>query len=287
MPEGESSESDLKIQLPADYRSSPRITAIYGVNQGRTQEVEDAILKGVDDSIDAFTGVPDVNGLVEVPVISKEQVISLREKIVNIDKDFGTLISGSNLSANELQLAKVMYIYNHILNTVSYADVEFTNDGHVSGLDALNRGYSTASAYSALVKNESVCRGISEAIYLLCKYMEVNAEIWPVERPPHAFNRVNIGGVWYKLDATYEIGITPGAKKDRWSSNYFLRAWGNTSTDYPREQIASMKNFLAGKGLRFEGYPEKPKIQIKPPKIDIRGRSDKRPRIEVRTRSDT
>ncbi|MGI6423189.1 MAG: hypothetical protein ACOX0X_01025 [Candidatus Dojkabacteria bacterium] len=153
-------------------------------------------------------------------------------------------------------------------------------------MDALNRQYSTASAYSALVKNDSVCAGISDAIYLSCKYMGINAEKWSVQRPPHAFNRVNIGGVWYKLDATYEIGLTPGAKKDRWSSNYFLTAWGNTSSDYPRKQIASMKNFLAGKGLRFEGYPKKPKIQIKPPGIEIKSRGDKRPRIDIRGRSD-
>ena len=267
MPEGESSEGYI-TRRPA-------------------QTVEDAILGEMEPGIDIFTGVPDDSETSANTYLNRRQMTNLREKIEEVRGGFNDLIRGSIFPVDKLELAKVMYIYNHILSTVSYADVELTRTGHVSPFDVLSRGHSTASSYSALVTQSSVCRGISEAVYLLCKSMKVNAEIRSQERPPHAFNRVNIGGVWYKLDATYEIGLTPGAKKDRWSSNYFLKAWGNTSTDYPREQIASMKNFLSDKGLRFEGYPEKPKIQIKPPKIDIRGRSDKRPRIEVRTRGDT
>ena len=98
MSEGKNSEGNQKITIRSEVHQRP------------IQEVEDAILRGVDESIDAFTGVPYVDGRIEAPVISKEQVISLREKIVNMDKDFRTLISGSNLSANELQLAKVIYI---------------------------------------------------------------------------------------------------------------------------------------------------------------------------------
>ncbi len=123
---------------------------------------------------------------------------------------------------------KVFAIYNYIVSTVSYA----TNDIYCY------------DAYGALINKRSACDGISEAMYLLCSAAGLDVckisglSMGPDPTEPqnglHAWNIVRIGGVYYNLDATWDLGETP----EEWGwfllNNYYFEHYhSGKSYAYP------------------------------------------------------
>lgn len=100
--------------------------------------------------------------------------------------------------------------------------------------------------------------------------MGIECEKWLWPNGGHAFNKVKIGNTWYKLDATFQIGLYPNAKADEWNTNYFLTATdqptltNSVSRDYPRQRIQLIKTFLESRGVNFN-YSQAPRITIKTP----------------------
>ena len=66
------------------------------------------------------------------------------------------------------------------------------------------------SAYIALVTKQSVCCGISDAIYLLCNCIGIECEKWLTPSLGYSYNKVKIGGTWYKIDA--DCSVSPKIK---------------------------------------------------------------------------
>ena len=200
------------------------------------------------------------------------EMIELKNKIDQIVEDFNVCIRGSNLSGEQLQLAKIVYIYNYILANVRYANVSPANDG-TARVQVRREDIPDSSAYSALILKEAVCCGISDAIYLLCNVMGIECEKWLWPDGGHAYNKVKIGNEWYNVDATFQIGFYPFAKAENWDTNYLLTATEQPRTsigqntnniNYPRFQIQAMKAFLESRGINFSYHPT-PKITIKSP----------------------
>ncbi|MDE6142180.1 MAG: hypothetical protein K2G03_06210, partial [Bacilli bacterium] len=158
-------------------------------------------------------------------------------------------------------------IYNYILKNVQYANVLSANDGTARVQNRPEDALTPyESAYSALILKKSICCGISDAIFLLCKALGVACEKWLWPDGGHAYNKVKIGNIWYKVDATFQIGFYPNAKAEIWNDTYLLtattnREQTNESPNYPRQNIQRMKHFLEEHGVDFN-YSPSPKITI-------------------------
>ncbi len=164
----------------------------------------------------AFWTAPFINARIYGESTGKalwyNEMIKLKNKTDQIVEDFNVCIRGSNLSGEQLQLAKIVYIYNYILANVRYANVSPAND-ETARVQVRREDIPDSSAYSALILKEAVCCGISDAIYLLCNVMgmECKKRLWL--DGGHAYNKVKIGNEWYNVDATFQIGFIPLLKQ--------------------------------------------------------------------------
>ena len=99
---------------------------------------------------------------------------------------------------------KIFAVYNYVCQNVEY-DWQATND--MSSWDGVSLGYGQF-AYEALCQKKAVCAGISKAIYRLLS--QLNVECYYVtglsSGIPHAWNIVQLDGLYYYLDATSDIG---------------------------------------------------------------------------------
>ena len=255
--------------------NSSRITLNGSINHSKTMPVLDTVMGHVPLNIKAFETTPFVNARSNEESVGRAldvaEMIALKREIWKIVQRFNSIVSGNNLSNEQLQVAKLVYIFNHILNNVRYANVLSAGDGTERVRSRSDDFNVYESAYTALISKSSVCCGISDAVYLLCMAMGVECEKWLWPNGGHAFNKVKIGNTWYKLDATFQIGFYPNAKANEWSTNYFLTATeqpspnlNQVSSDYPRQQIQLMKLFLESRGVSFN-YSSAPRITINTP----------------------
>lgn len=206
--------------------------------------------------------------------LNRNQMIELKTRVDEIVNGYEELTRGSIMTKEQRDLSKVMYIYNYILENVTYTQCHFApNSSNVFGGNPMKN-----SVYGALVMHDAVCSGISEAIDCLCKVMGVESKkLLTAPYDPygggHALNTVKIGDHWLKLDAAMEIGLNPGHKirNGKWKDRNFLVEFSDfyrrvccpmvpdCPATYPRELIEQMKTRLENRGLSFE-YRQSPII---------------------------
>ncbi len=245
---------------------------IGSINNGNTMTILDAIYGQVPNDVRGFLHQPYVNATHEGESIgralNRQEMELLRNEIKKVVQDFGNvkrniLASSLLLNNEQQQLAAMIYVYNHILKNVQYADVQFFTDGHTQNRPGDTSIYT--SAFSALVTRRSICCGISDAIFLLCSVLNIPCEKWLTPGGGHAFNKVKLGNVWYKVDATFQIGFYPHARANGWDTSYFLTATqqpnGLSYRNYPLNQIQFVKSILERFGVNFI-YETPPQIVI-------------------------
>lgn len=74
---------------------------------------------------------------------------------------------------------------------------------------ASQTSYSPYSAYSAIVKRNTVCQGFGSLFYRLCKELGVNVRYisgWG-QNESHGWNIVKLGAWWYNVDVTWDQNI--------------------------------------------------------------------------------
>lgn len=207
--------------------------------------------------------------------ISREQMIELRMIAFEMYQEYRELVSGINMTKEQSDLSKAMFIYNYLLENVMYTLCQFApGSGNVFGGNPFKN-----SIYGAIVMHDAVCSGISDAFDCLCKLFDLEStKLLSVPTDPygggHAFNSVKIGEYWYKVDAAQEIGLNPGHKISggKWKDRNFLVPFGeileracvpavpNCTRIYPRERINQMKEFFMSRGISFE-YEQSPLIR--------------------------
>ena len=97
-------------------------------------------------------------------------------------------------------------IYDYITENVVY---------DYDGLDAGDLHVYTA--YKGLIEGKAVCMGIANLFYRLAMEMGIDARmIHSIERENHAWNIVELDGLYYNLDATWDLEANPE------TYNYFL-----------------------------------------------------------------
>ena len=112
-----------------------------------------------------------------------------------------------NLGVNSMDsYSKIKTIYNWICQNVSY------DYAHVGNTEYLKQ----FSAYGALVEGTAVCQGYAVLLYRLLLESGVNVRVIPGtgNSTLHAWNIVELNGVYYNVDSTWDAG------KD--SYGYFL-----------------------------------------------------------------
>lgn len=238
------------------------------------QSIEDVLIFGIDNNSTRFLRTRFDNTRENHIIncrggLDKNQMLELKEKVDQIVADYERLMNGSIMTKEQRELSKVMYIYNYLIGNVRYTQCEFVqHSSNVFGGNPMKN-----SIYGALVMNDAVCSGDSEAFDCLCKVMEIESKkvvTDPIDKDGigggHAFNTVKIGNNWYRVDAAQEIGLNPGHKirGGKWKDRNFLvefddfyrqvccPAIPDCPRRYPRELIAQMKKRLENRGLRFE-----------------------------------
>ncbi len=107
----------------------------------------------------------------------------------------------TNAHMNDFEI--VTAIYDYLTSTITY-ETEVVSKANDSDIGK----YSAFTSYGALIKGFAVCDGISSAFNIMCSIMGIEScEITGYSTANgiggHAWNKVNIYGNWYGVDATW------------------------------------------------------------------------------------
>lgn len=117
------------------------------------------------------------------------------------DEKVKEIISSLPLTQDAGDYDKIRAVYDYITENVSYDAVHKKNEYHTV----------KSTAYGALVNRTATCQGISVAIYRLLKELGVDCRVITgmgetlAGSEYHAWNIAGIDGIYYNLDATWEM----------------------------------------------------------------------------------
>lgn len=121
--------------------------------------------------------------------------ISTKEQEDYVDDETDKIIS-QVIAPEMTDMEKVRAIHDFVLKVTAY---DYTMQSR--------------SAYSALANGKTVCQGYAMLVYKLCEKAKIPARIITGTIPAgfHAWNEVQVDGVWYNIDTTYD-----DAEKDKY-----------------------------------------------------------------------
>lgn len=133
---------------------------------------------------------------------------------------------------------RVEAIYNYICNNVAYDFENLENDS-----DLLKY-----SAYGALKNKKAVCQGYANLFYYLAKMGGLKVKIiggisYDI---PHAWNIVELGDVYYNVDATWDAGAE--------TREYFLKGSDAFNKDHAAEEYYLTEEFTKKYPISKEDY---------------------------------
>ena len=139
-----------------------------------------------------------------------------------VDERISEILGGLAFSDETADYEKISAIYDFVCSNVSYDTI------HKSSLYHLK-----STAYAALERKTAGCQGYSVLLYRLlreaginCRVVTGNAE-HEGETELHAWNLVQLGNVWYYLDATWD--------SEDGGREYFLRGSSGLTDHVPDE----------------------------------------------------
>lgn len=120
-----------------------------------------------------------------------------------VDERVGEILEELDLDKKASDYEKIKAVYDYVCSNVSY-DYVHVRSSHY---------YRDSTAYAALVKGYASCQGYAVALYRLLKEAGINNSIVTGtavneqgEEEFHAWNRVELYGVYYNADATWDSG---------------------------------------------------------------------------------
>ena len=139
-----------------------------------------------------------------------------------------SILSGFGFTEETDDYTKIFSIYTFICDTVDY---DYDN--------LANPNYTTQfTAYSALYNGKAVCQGYALLLYYMLLAAGIDCRVisgYEAETGmPHAWNIVQLDGVWYNLDATWDAGY--------YDYLYFLKSPANF-TDHVRDEVYEIPEF--------------------------------------------
>ncbi len=148
---------------------------------------------------------------------------------------------------------KYLTIYRYVTEHVNY-----DYDAYQEFLDnyGSSEGHETAyTAYGALVEGKAVCQGYSALFYAMCRYVGLPVLIVTGQAlgdqgyENHAWNMIQLGGLWYQVDATWDEG------RAVWAQRYFAKGTG-TLPGHIFDQRFMTEEFHNKNGLAEGDYVE-------------------------------
>ena len=124
----------------------------------------------------------------------------------------------AEMDGDASDLDKVKCIYELVKANTRYDEVHAKNPNH----------HLKTTAYAALIQGQAVCQGYAVAMYRLLRECGVNARVitGTADGEPHAWNLVELDGVYYNLDVTWD--------DERGTQDYFLKSDADF-TDHTRD----------------------------------------------------
>ena len=152
-----------------------------------------------------------------------------------------------NLGVNSMDsYSKIKTIYNWICQNVSY------DYAHVGNTEYLKQ----FSAYGALVEGTAVCQGYAVLLYRLLLESGVNVRVIPGtgNSTLHAWNIVELNGVYYNVDSTWDAGKDSYAyflcseadfsghiRLDDYRTDAFMTSYPMSSKTYESEETTTQE----------------------------------------------
>ncbi len=147
----------------------------------------------------------------------------------SVTRKVDQIMAGFNFTANTDDYDKTLAIYDYICSRVKYSTED--NEG-------MSDEFYKFTAYGALVENSAVCQGYAVALYRLLLEAGVDCRViagYDAESGiGHAWNIVQLDGVYYNLDSTWDAGYL-----DYW---YFLKG-SSDFADHIREEAYDIDEF--------------------------------------------
>ena len=133
---------------------------------------------------------------------------------------------------------KIQAVHDYVISHVRYDEVHAKNPNH----------HLKTTAYAALIQGQAVCQGYAVAMYRLLRETGVDVRIvtGTALGEPHAWNLVQLDGVYYNLDATWD--------DQRGAQDFFLKA-DAALPDHVRDAAYSTPAFYERYPMAGEDYP--------------------------------
>ena len=151
----------------------------------------------------------------------------IEKAILEIEQEKNNIIS--HLNGTEYQ--NILYIHDYLVNSLEY--------------DSTYQSIGDYNIYGALVEKKCVCEGYAKAFKYLTNYAGYNCELMQGiatnssgESENHAWNCIELNGIWYEVDVTWDDPIIIGGNGR--SSNdikyrYFLKGTNTFNKDHVLE----------------------------------------------------
>lgn len=144
---------------------------------------------------------------------------------------------------NKTTYEKIKIIHDYIINNTSY-DLTVKNN----------------TAYEALQTNATACQGYTNLAYIMLTEAGVNNRIITgfADKEAHAWNIVEIDGLWYNLDCTWDDPV--GGLGGKESYSYFLKS-DRGFKDHKRDEEYDTDEFRMRYRMSIENYKKPKKSQ--------------------------
>ena len=131
----------------------------------------------------------------------------------------------SNLTGTDYQ--KILYIHDYLVDHIEY--------------DSSYQEIGSYSIYGALVGRKCVCEGYAKALKYLanaagikCEIMQGTATNSSGQTESHAWNCIQVDGIWYEIDSTWDdpIIVGGGSISNKIKYRYFLKGTDTFEKDH-------------------------------------------------------
>ena len=165
-----------------------------------------------------------------------------RQRLINKTKEVLTYLRRIPRTVD-----KVTFLHDYIVARNAYTEKARTDN--YSNLKQVLQSIDAYcfTAYGCLINNNSVCQGMSDAFYLLCKKAGIKASMANSRKMVHSWNYVKVGNYYYHLDITWDDEHTTFEYNDYYGFNDVK---GFVSHDY------FMKSDSQINALKHYGYQE-------------------------------
>lgn len=152
--------------------------------------------------------------------LTKEQMKNMKKMVEEKSKEIVLKIINNNMTDEQ----KVKTIHDYIVNNSKYDYENFKNN---------TISPESYSDYGILINGIGVCEGYAKAFLRMCKLLDIKCIMitGDVANGPHAWNLVQLNGVYWHVDVTYDDPVVSDGS-DILQYEYYLKTDNQMSKDH-------------------------------------------------------